>query len=147
MKHPLSHLLLGLILLSGCSKKQAPTQDPVPIKVTVANVNGRKLALTLHPQDESNKKAQLPAGEIKPDAGLTSGTFSGMAVPGRYKATVAPIVPGGHAPAGGPGGGGSGAPGAQSSLPPRVMDPNQTPLEVTVPAEGDDNIKLTIPDN
>src|SRR5436190_1422462 len=112
--------LLVLLLSIGCSGKKP--LEPVPIKGKVLGIDGQKLVLTFHPQDESNKKGKLPS----PVVDTKTGTFSDMAVPGRYKVTLAPIVRGGGGPAGGEGGGGIGTPGALK-LPPALLDPQLSP--------------------
>src|SRR5439155_10248455 len=139
-------VLFGLLLPAGCSGKKPPP-DPVSVKGTVLGMDGKpltgqKLVLIFNPQDESNKKGKLP----NPVVDEKTGTFSDMAVPGRYKVTLAPIVRGGGGgPAGGAGGGASGAPAELKNLPASVLDPQQSKWEVDVPAEGLDNIKLTMP--
>ena len=131
--------LLVLLLSIGCSGKKP--LEPVPIKGKVLGIDGQKLVLTFHPQDESNKKGKLPS----PVVDTKTGTFSDMAVPGRYKVTAAPIVlGGGGGPAGGEGGGASGAPGVPK-LPPILLDPQQSPWVVEVSTEGNDKIELRMP--
>jgi hypothetical protein len=147
----LSHLgpaLVGVVAVSllalplaGCGggKKAEPT---VPVKGKLVNTAGKplpNLVLTFHPQEEVNKGH---AGSAVTDK---DGRFSTTCVRGRYKITVA-AIPKQHAQ-GNPSGGGVVVPskdGGGVSLAAIYRDSIQTPLEMTVPEGGKEDVVLTV---
>jgi hypothetical protein len=101
-----------------------------------------KMVLTLYPEDEANKRA-APATLLLDD---TTGGFEGSCPPGRYKATLSPIRIQGANPAGGGGVPPEGAPNDRSlRFAPRYANATTTPLEVTVPEGGSQDLVVTLP--
>ena len=107
----------------------------------VANVEGRKIVLSFRPQETVNKHSGQTV-QVDP----TTGEFKGKVVPGLYHVTVGMV--GQKAAAGGaPSNPGVTPlpPGEKLDLPPDFMDANKTPLKVTIPPEGKQDIEFTLP--
>jgi hypothetical protein len=137
--------LLLTFAASGCKKKELM---PVPIKGQVSYPNGtpvKNLIITFHPQEETNKKGKLLTKVLDGE-----GKFSGECQPGEYKVTLArlPVSVGGPGgPAGGATGGTVGRAPAEAphgEIPELYLAPATTKWTVTVPAGGDEGIKLTL---
>jgi len=122
-------------LATGCGKSLP--EQPVQVRGKVLNADGTPLAervIALHPQEASNKN-NSPSGLVDKE-----GAFSLSCLRGRYKVTLRPIP---HK-----GGGGAG-PGPKvknqdSSPMAKYESPLSTPLEVTIPEGGKDDLLLKL---
>jgi hypothetical protein len=131
---------LLVLPLTGCGGKKA--EPLVPVKGRLVNAAGKPLAnviLTFHPQEEVNKGHRGDAFTDK------DGRFSANnCVRGRYKVTLE--VPRKHGQAE-PAGGLVAAPGkdgGNAGFSSRYRDSMSTPLEVTVPEGGKEDVVLTV---
>ncbi len=141
MRRSVLVMLLALVpLAAGCSGKQK-IPDPVPIGGKVNDTKGKDLVLTFHPQDEINKSQ---VGLTFVVDGKTGQLREGKGIEGRYKITVALVPAQGAAPSAG-GGPGEGAAALLSGIPPQLRDAKSSPLEVTIPSEGNTRLEITIP--
>jgi hypothetical protein len=126
-------LVLGIVLLAGCSGKptQAPPTETVEGKVTA---QGRALPfvlVTFNPDDPSDPSRYDGAAD-------KDGSFRLRCPKGRYRVTLNPLPAGsGNAAAGAlvPGGG-------QGEVPARYRDRAKTPLTEEVPAGGKTGLTL-----
>src|SRR5262249_36624132 len=116
----------------------------VEVGGTVLSADGKgmdKFIVKFHPLDDANKFNTLTC--VTKDGGR----FQGKVAPGSYKVTLA-VVPQSTGPhAGGPAGGGA-APAKDDAkgglIPASYTSPEKTPWEVTIPAEGNKELKLQV---
>lgn len=136
-------LLAAGILAAGCGKKPQPAK--VTVKGKVVYTGGKPvtdLVLTFYPQEDANKQ-NIPTALLGKE-----GTFRFDCLPGRYKATVAPIARQGHAPGGGaPGPGAGGTPKLPTGIPQKYLSSTGSPWDVDIPAEGKQDVELTLRKN
>lgn len=132
---------LWLLSLTGCGGEKEPA--PVPVKGKVQYAGGRpvvNMVLIFHPLDDTRKCKTLSFVLDR------EGRFQDVILPGRYKATLAPLSTMSH---GGP------AEGAQAqSLHhggvwfPRVMaryrDREHSPWEILIPETGKEDLLQTV---
>jgi len=131
-------LLAASLLAPGCGKK---TPQPVTVKGKVVYPDGKPvtdLVLFFHPQEDVNKQSTPSAFLGK------EGTFQFDCLPGRYKATVAPIARQGHAPGGAPGPAVGGTPQLPTGIPQKFLSATGSPWNVDVPADGKQDVVLTL---
>jgi hypothetical protein len=135
-------LLAAGALAAGCGKKAPPEQ--VTVKGKVVYPDGKPvtdLVLTFHPQEDVNKTSR-PSDFLS-----KKGTFRFDCLPGRYKATLAPIPRQGHAPTGPdgtPGPGPVNTPKVPAGIPQKYLFEKESPWEVDVPVDGKRDVELKL---
>lgn len=136
-------LALACLLPIGCRKKPLPKVAIAGVALNAQNKPLDKLIIKFHPQDEDNKFSSL-------ETAVNNGKFEGKLQPGRYKVTLA-IIP----IEVGPGAGGPGTPpqvpaasgkhgAAVGGIPSQYLTEEKTPWDVTIPADGNQDMKLTM---
>jgi hypothetical protein len=149
-RHPMPALRLVVLLAAGtlaagCGKKTPPEQ--VTVKGKVVYPDGKPvtdLVLTFHPQEDVNKTSR-PSDFLS-----KKGTFRFDCLPGRYKATVAPIPRQGHAPSGpdtAPGPGPINTPKLPAGIPQKYLSATESDWEIDVPVGGTRDLVLTLKRN
>jgi hypothetical protein len=134
--------VLGLAILLGGCKGKPSTPDPVGVAGRVEYATGKPLddaVVTFHPADESNKRGKVLSAPVQ------KGQFAGKCLPGRYKVTITLLAGGNANPAGGaaPSAGTTPDKGG-STIPAGYRSAASTPWDVTVPAEGKKDVRLTV---
>jgi hypothetical protein len=128
------------LLAAGCEKKPKPVDVSGKVVFAVPRPTA-PLIVYLHPLDDANKSCTPTSQPIAED-----GSFRlTKCLPGRYKATLAPVAiqiganppsaPGGVAAPGGPN---------VAGLPKMYFDEQTSPWDVTVPEGGKEALELTV---
>lgn len=127
--------MLAIVCLPiGCGggKKKVqedPPPEPVEVQGKLVGALGKKLVVTLEPDDEVTRKGKAPSAAI---VDAKTEEFRTEAIPGKYKAKA--IVPALGAGGAGSAAGTTGLPGQVTSL-----------GDVVVPAEGTKSLVLKLP--
>jgi hypothetical protein len=135
-------LLVACAVATGCGKKKPPEKVTVEGKVVSADgkpVTG--LLVKFHPQEDVNK-TDNPADFLS-----KQGTFRFQCLPGRYKATLAPVALHGHVPSGPgavPGPGPVNTPKLPAGIPSKYLSAPESPWEVDIPVGGTQDVVLTL---
>jgi hypothetical protein len=132
--------MLVLLSLPACGPKQ--TAAPVSVKGKVQYASGKsvaKLVLIFHPLDDT-RQGKIPSFVLDAE-----GRFADQVLPGRYKATLAPL-PRGSGPAGGAEAAPVQVPAASLRPNPlgRYQDRQQSPWEIEIPSTGKEDLLLTV---
>jgi hypothetical protein len=137
----------GLLLLLGCGKAAPLTTEIRGELKTTAGMPCGGAMIVFHPQEPNRVNAAKPLAFAEPDGSFVVRTFSDAdgAEPGDYKVTVvwpqdkkAKEAKMSLSSEGGEGGGGP------DRLKGAYGDPNTTQLRVTIKAEGNEPLKLTV---